>query len=310
MYHLQRFLRLIKIKSKTADRQKVLRTGAVLLIFFAALGVSPPQVEKKEEEVQGVAEAPEEKERGSDLPQRLPDYPPMASISAQAAYVVDSKTGATLFEKNAETKLPMASLTKIMTALVVLKNFSLEEIVSVPEVCTQIPSLRVGYEAGAKIAVEDLLYGMLVTSAADAACALSHHYPGDFLYLMNQEAQELELDNTHFENEVGLDDENGNHFSTARDLTQLSAEALKSGVFRKIVGTKEWQGAFSTNELLLTLPGTTGIKTGYTQKAKECLAISYERDGREIIGILLGSDDRFGEVEVILEWVFAAYSFP
>lgn len=320
MYQLQQLLRSLKVKLKLTDRQKFWRTVAAILVFLAVLGASPEEFGKLEEEseVQGVEEGTgAEKEQGSfpseprsDTPHNLPDSPPMASISAQAAYVIDSQTDTVLFEKNADARLPMASLTKIMTAAVVLDKFQLDEIVTVPEVCTNLPPLKVGYATGQTLTVEELLYGMLVVSASDASCALSHHYQGSFLELMNRKAESLGLAQTHFENEVGLDGENGNHLSTAKDLVKLSKDALKNGVFRKIVGTQQWRGVASTNELLFTLPGTTGIKTGYTEQAKGCLAVSYERDGREIIGVVLGSEDRFGEMAKILDWISEAYSFP
>lgn len=313
IYQISKFLRRIKVRFIHIDRAQTWRTAAVLLIFLAVFSAPPQRKEVTEEpEVQGIEEdTGAEKERGSETAQpfRLPDSPPMASISAQAAYVIDGEINAVLFEKNANQPLPMASLTKIMTAVVVLDEYQLDEFVTVPEVCTNLPPLKVGYAAGQALTVEELLYGMLVASASDASCALSHHYKGNFLGLMNQKAEALGLTQTHFENEVGLDGENGSHLSTAKDLIKLSQEALKNGVFRKIAGTAEWRGLTSTNELLLTLPGTTGIKTGYTDQAKGCLAVSYERGGREIIGVILGSEDRFGEMQKILAWIFEAYSF-
>lgn len=321
IYQISKFLRRIKVRIIHIDRAQTWRTAAVLLIFLAVFSAPPQRKEVTEEpEVAGQEDVTDGRkslaltspsERGSETAQpfRLPDSPPMASISAQAAYVIDGETDVVLFEKNANQPLPMASLTKIMTAVAVLDNFQLDEIVTVPEVCTNLPPLKVGYAPGQTLTVEELLYGMLVASASDASCALSHHYKGSFLGLMNQKAEALGLTQTHFENEVGLDGENGNHLSTAKDLIKLSQEALKNGVFRKIVGTTEWRGLISTNELLFTLPGTTGIKTGYTDQAKGCLAVSYERNGREIIGVILGSEDRFGEMQKILAWIFEAYSF-
>ncbi len=204
----------------------------------------------------------------------------------------------------------MASLTKIMTALVVLENYQLDETVAVPELCTHLPPFKVGYAAEQKLNVEELLYAMLVTSASDASCSLSHHFKGNFLALMNQKAEKLGLADTHFENEIGLDGQNGNHLSTAKDLVKLSGEALKNGVFRKIVGTLEWRGLNSTNDLLSTLPGTTGIKTGYTKEAQGCLAVSVERNGREIIGVVLGSEDRFADARTLLDWIFEEHPQP
>ena len=317
-YQISKLLRRIRIAVRHTDRTQVLRTVGILVIAFAVLGSSPPSrkslsVNRKSEEGEVAGEEePSHDEQFNNLtiqPFRIPDSPPMATVSATAAYVIDGETDTVLYEKNPDQRSPMASLTKIMTAIVVLDNFQLDEIVAVPELCTHLPPFKVGYAAGQKLTVEELLYGMLVSSASDASCALSHHFDGDFLELMNRKVVELGMTQTHFENEIGLDGENGNHLSTAKDLVILSKEALKNGVFRKIVGTAQWQGLTSTNELLFTLPGTTGIKTGYTEQAGGCLAVSYEREGHEIVGVILGSEDRFGDMQEILNWVFNGYAW-
>jgi len=323
MYQLQKFFRSLKITVRHTDRTQILRTAGILLVAVAVLGTSPQEsktlgTEARNLKIETGNEVGNLKLDNSSI--QLPVSPPSSSVqpqasaptvSATAAYVIDSQTGTVLYEKNPDQQLPMASLTKIMTALVVLGNFSLDEVLTVPDVCANLPPSKIGLAAGQTLTVEDLLYGMLVVSGSDAACALSHHFNGDFLALMNQKAEELDLKQTHFENEVGFDGENGNHLSTARDLVKLSQIALQNGVFRKIVGTKEVTlGGFlltSTNELLFTLPGTTGIKTGHTEEAKGCLALSYERNGHEIIGAILGSDDRFREMQDILNWIFKVY---
>ncbi len=316
-YQISKLLRRVKVIVRQTDRTQVLRTVGVLVVALAVLGSSPPNRKPQEGEVAGEEETSTDEGKSPNSPERGSEKSPVeprsfpsgseATVSAQAVYIIDGETTTVLYEKNSDQRLPMASLTKIMTALVVLDEFLLDEVVAVPEVCTRLPPLKVGYAAGQKLTVEELLYGVLVASASDASCALSHHFDGDFLQLMNQKAAELGLKRTHFENEIGLDGENGNHLSTAKDLVKLSQEALKNGVFRKIVGTAQWQGLTSTNEFLLTLPGTTGIKTGYTDEAQGCLAVSYQREGREIIGIILGSDDRFADMHNILDWIFKAY---
>ncbi len=317
-YQISKFVRRIKVEIVRVDRPTATRFLAAAFILLAIFTV--PQNDRKSSIVNRQSEAEIASQEDSSnnqqfnslaiQPFRIPDSPPMATISARAAFVIDSQTDTVLLEKNADQRLPMASLTKIMTALVVLENYRLDETVTVPEACTGLPPLKVGLAAGEKLSVEALLYGMLVSSGSDAACALSHHFRGDFLELMNQKAEKLGLSQTHFENEVGLDGENDNHLSTAKDLVKLSQEALRNGVFRKIVGTEEWHGLTSTNELLFTMPGITGVKTGLTERAKGCLAVSYERDGREIIGVILGSEDRFLETQKILKWIFKVYSFP
>jgi len=310
-YQFSKLLRRVKVALNHTDRTQVLRTVGILVITLAVLGSAPPN-DRKPQIVNNKSEgevAGEENPADQSSPRRLPDSPPTATVSAQAAYIIDSETGTALFEKNANRRLPMASLTKIMTALVVLENFKLDEIVTVPDLCTTLPPNRMDLLPDEKVNVEELLYGTLIFSASDASCALSHHFDGNFLELMNQKVKELGLTRTNFENEIGLDGENGNHLSTAKDLVKLSKVALENGVFRKIVGTTQWQGLTSTNELLFTLPGTTGIKTGYTEQARGCLAVSYERDSREIIGVILGSEDRFVDMREILNWIFEAYSF-
>lgn len=331
-YQISKLLRRIKIVINNTDRAQVLRTVGILLVALTVLG-TPAQktrtlgTEVRNSKLEAGNEAGSLKlDESSLLPPASPpvsSFQPQASaptISAQAVFVIDNETDAVLYEKNADQRLPMASLTKIMTAVVVLDEYQLDEIVSVPEVCTHLPPNEVGLESNEKIGVEGFLYGMLVASGSDAACALSHHFDGDFLALMNKKAEDLYLSQTHFENEVGLDGEDGNHLSTARDLVKLSKEALKNGVFRKIVGTQQvsvanadqtrWHNLTSTNELLFTLPGTTGVKTGLTKQAGGCLAVSYERNGREIIGVILASDDRFVDMREILNWVFEVYQFP
>ncbi len=315
-YQFSKLWRRIKITTNRTDRAQVLRTVGALVITFAVLGSTPQEsrtlgTEAGSSKIEARNGARNSKLDNSSV-QPLESSPassiqPQASaptISAQAAYIIDNQTDTVLYEKNPDQRLPMASLTKIMTAVVVLENFALDEKITIPKLCTDLPPFKVGYAAGQKLAVEELLYGMLVASASDASCALSHHFDGNFLELMNQKAEDLGLTQTHFENEIGLDGENGNHLSTAKDLVKLSQKALKNGVFRKIVGTAQWQGLTSTNELLFTLPGTTGIKTGYTEQAGGCLAVSYERNGREIIGVILGSEDRFGDMLILLDWVF------
>ena len=328
-YQISKLLRRVKVAVNHTDRTQVLRTVGVLVIFLSILSVAPKIVEEtKEPEVQGTEEdvsspaddSSEPRSNGASRARLFPSSAPTIIVSTHAAYVIDNETDTVLYEKNPDQRLPMASLTKIMTALVVLENFKLDEIVTVPEVCANLPPNEMGLVPNEKINVENLLYGMLVVSGSDAACALSHHFGGDFLELMNQKARELDLTQTHFENEVGLDGENGNHLSSARDLVKLSKAVLENGVFRKIVGTRQvnianadqtrWHNLVSTNELLFTLPGITGIKTGLTEQAKGCLAISYERNGREIVGVILGSEDRFKDMRRVLNWIFEAYQWP
>jgi len=256
-------------------------------------------------------------------PRRIPDSPDMGALTARAALVLDGKTGATLYEKNSHEKLPPASITKVMTALVALENYHLDEAVSVPAEClTEISGqAQMGLLPGETITVESLLYGLLLNSASDAACTLSrvHQSTAEFVGLMNERASRLGLRETHFMNPIGLDEEN--HYSSARDILALAQEAMKNPEFRKIVGTSEmevhdalnppthWHHLRSTNLLLKALPGITGVKTGRTEDAGECLVASWFYKGREIYAVILGSEDRFSEMGALFSWVRSVYSF-
>ncbi len=244
---------------------------------------------------------------------------PLPNISAVSAISVSTKQNKILFAKNPDLKLPPASTTKILTALVSIKDFNLDEVISVPEECTKVESSKMGLFAGEKMNVETLLYGLLVPSAGDAACTLAsnHFSSGAFLVKMNELAKKIGLAETNFTNVVGLDSDDGTHVSSARDLYLMSKEAMKNGTFRKIVGTKETtlysvDGKYShhivsTNKLLFELPGTLGIKTGTTPMAKEVLVYSYQHKDDEILIVVMGSSDRFGDTKAILNYSILTY---
>jgi len=240
---------------------------------------------------------------------------PAPSITATNAIAINMETGETLYEKNPDTPVPPASTTKIVTALVILENYDLSKVVTVPITCVGLDEPVVGFLPNDQVTIENLLYGMLVKSASDSACTLAHvdaSY-GDFIKKMNDKAKSLGLTNTVFSNEIGFDGEEQNQLTTARDLSVLSREAIKNDIFRIIVGTREikittklFKQSYTittTNELLNTLPGTTGIKTGNTEKAKGCLVFSYDNLGKKVLIVVLGSDDRFGDTKNILNWI-------
>lgn len=256
-------------------------------------------------------------------PKRIPDSPEAPFLTAKSVLVVDGAGGKTLYEKNPRESLPPASTTKIITALVTLKNHSLSEVASVPLECLAglDGQAQMGLIADEKLTVETLLYGLLLNSASDAACTLAGfgQTPTEFVGLMNLEAARLGLSETHFENPVGLDGEQQR--SSAADLLTLAKEAMCNPEFRKIVGTAEikvhdaltpptrWHGLKSTNTLLTTLPGITGVKTGRTEDAGECLIASWFHEDHEIYAVILGSSDRFAEMTALLDWVKRVYSF-
>lgn len=246
--------------------------------------------------------------------------PTPPEISAKSAIVVSAKKNKVYFRKNETLKLPPASTTKILTALLTISEFNLSENAVVPKECTQIESSKIGLLAGESLSVESLLYGMLVASAGDAACTLSSYKFGtsQFVAKMNLLAQKLNLKNSNFSNAIGLDYDLGIQESSAFDLYLMAKEAMKNGVFRKIVGTKETviyssdsklsHRVVSTNELLFEVPGTIGIKTGKTEKAKEVLVYDYSYKDDEIIIVVMGSDNRFLDAKTLLDYTITNYS--
>ena len=254
----------------------------------------------------------------------FPPNPVLASgdsfpvLSAQGALAVDLESGVTLYEKNPDTKLLPASTTKIITALVVLDTFPLDEVIKVGAI--NVDGQKMGLYRGEEITVENLLYGLLVYSANDAAQVLANSYPEGydaFVLAMDAKAKELSMTNTHFDNPVGFDTDD--QHSTTRDLVRASEVAMRNPVFAKIVGTKEIfltdvtgktkYNLRNINQLLGTVPGVIGVKTGWTQGARENLVTYIKRDGHTLVIALLGSQDRFGETKELIDWIFANYDW-
>jgi len=239
-------------------------------------------------------------------------------LSARSAIVIDVSSKTIMFKKNSDLKLLPASTTKVMTGLVVLEAYDLDEIVTIDALNNtgQIMEL----ELNERITVENLLYGLLVQSANDAATALAQFHPDGqdgFIALMNQKAQDLHLSNTQFTNPSGLDAYG--HYTTVHDLSLLAAEAMENSVFKRIVSTQGitvsdvdnsiFHELEAINQLLGEIPGLAGIKTGWTELAGECLVTYIKRDTHEIIAVVLGSQDRFGETRQLISWAFANHQW-
>lgn len=239
-------------------------------------------------------------------------------LSAQGALAVDLDSGVSLYEKNPDIKLLPASTTKIVTALVAIDSYPLDQIVTVGRI--KIDGQKMGLFQGEQINVENLLYGLLVFSANDAAEALANNHPGGydaFVEAMNVKAKNLSMINSNFQNPVGLD--GVNQITTAKDLIRVSEVAMRNPVFAKIVGTKtisftDVSGKIkynlkNINELLGVVPGVSGVKTGWTENARENLVTYIERDGHKVMIAVLGSQDRFGETRELIDWIFANYKW-
>ena len=221
--------------------------------------------------------------------------------SSRVALIFDRNSKKILYEKNGLKQVPMASTTKIMTAIVVLENAKLNDVVTIDKKAAAIGGSRLGLKVNDKISVKDLLYGLMLRSGNDAAVALANHVGGSvegFAKLMNKKAKELNLNNTNFVTPHGLD--NSKHYTTAYELAIMADYALKNETFEKIVGTKFTNikinestiSINNTNELLGNLEGVYGVKTGFTNGAGRCLVSSCKRGDLDIITVVLGSDTK------------------
>ncbi len=244
---------------------------------------------------------------------------PAPDLTSRAAIVIDVPSGKILYEKNPRTWFLPASTTKIVTALVALENYSLEQVMEVGDFDSELGQVM-GLFEGEKITMENLLFGLLVQSGNDAAEVLAKEFPGGreaFIKKMNEKVKSLNLADTHFVNPTGFEEDG--HHTTVFDLSQIATEALKNPYFAKMVATKEidasdtegvnWHHLENVNRLLGELWGIKGVKTGWTEKAGECLVAYFERDSRQVITVILGSEDRFGETEKLINWVFANFSW-
>ena len=248
------------------------------------------------------------------------------SINAASAILIDNRTNKVLYSKSEDTKMFPASTTKIMTAIVTLENCSLDEQATASFDAVNIPE---GYatadiKIGETFTVEQLLEMLLVHSANDAANVLAEHVGGSlesFVSIMNTKANELGLTNTHFTNAYGLQDDN--HYTTARDLATIMKYCLQNEDFRRICGLascaipatnmSEPRTYSSTNQLVIAgnnnyYPYVTTGKTGFTSDAKHCLVSSAYNNDLELICVVLGSEDNFGDTRAIYNYAYSTYS--
>ena len=240
-------------------------------------------------------------------------------INSRSAVLYERTTGRVLFGKNENEKRKMASTTKIITAIIVIENSNLNEIVEVSKKASSTGGSRLGLTYNCKITVNDLLYGLLLCSGNDCAVALAEQVSGtvdNFATLMNKKANELGLDNTHFVTPHGLDADE--HYTTALEMAKLTDYALNNEIFRNIVGTKTYTVTINnytkkisnTNELLGCLNGVYGVKTGFTNGANRCLVTATKRDNLDVICVVLGADtkkDRTKDSINLIEYAFKNY---
>lgn len=246
-------------------------------------------------------------------------------IKAKAAVLMEVTSGKVLMEYNPDTKLFPASVTKIMTMLLVAEAINSKKITLADKVACSANAASKGgsqiwLEEGESMTVDELLRATAIGSANDAATLLGEYVAGSetaFINMMNKRAKELKMNNTHFENATGLDDTTDTHLTTARDIGIMSCELLKYDFIRDY--TTVWMDSLregktelvNTNKLVRFYSGTTGLKTGTTAKAGCCVSASAEQDGLHLVAVVMGSDnsnDRFNTAKSMLNWGFSNYS--
>ncbi|WP_053367004.1 D-alanyl-D-alanine carboxypeptidase family protein [Bacillus sp. FJAT-27245] len=241
------------------------------------------------------------------------------SVSGQAAVLMEQKTGRVLFEKQPHTPMRIASITKIMTAILAIESGKLDRYVKVSERAVRTEGSSIYLKPGERITLEDLVYGLMLRSGNDSAAAIAEFVGGSeegFAFLMNQKAAEIGMYNTVFSNPHGLDNKE-NHFSTAYDMALLTRYAMNNEVFRKISGTKvhrapnpeeawdrEWR---NKNRLLSMYSYCTGGKTGYTKRAKRTLVTTAKKGDMELIAVTLNAPDDWNDHIGMFESGFATY---
>ncbi len=245
------------------------------------------------------------------------------NVSA-AAYTVDSEivlevsSGRILFEKDADEKMYPASTTKVLTAICVIENADMEDVVAIDKNAVGIEGSSIYLREGEKLTVKELLYGLMLRSGNDAATALALHVGKtieDFASLMNETAKKAGAVDSNFVNPHGLPDDE--HYVTAKDLARITAYALKNETFKEIVSTKKIEISngdmpykrllVNKNKMLFECEGATGVKTGYTKKAGRCLVSSCERGGMELVSVVLNCPSMFETAKAHFNKYFSEY---
>ncbi|MEY9093016.1 D-alanyl-D-alanine carboxypeptidase family protein [Paenibacillus sp. RC84] len=245
--------------------------------------------------------------------------PPAIGTNAEAAALVDVKSGRVLYSKRGDRPMRIASLTKIMTAIVAIEESKLTDIVKVSTRAAGKEGSSLYLKAGQEMSLKHMLYGLMLRSGNDAATAIAEHVGGSvegFAVMMNRKAEQIGLDHSNFTNPSGLD-ESADHYSSADDLAKLAAYSLKNPTFQEIVQTKmikvpnpneSWEYTwFNKNKMLGLFDGADGVKTGYTKLAKRCLVSSATRNGQQLVVVTLNDGDDWADHTRLLRWGFEHY---
>ncbi|WP_430691832.1 D-alanyl-D-alanine carboxypeptidase family protein [Paenibacillus woosongensis] len=237
---------------------------------------------------------------------------------AQAASLIDVKSGRILYSHKGDVEMPVASLTKIMTAIVAIEHGKLDDVVTVTKNAYRKEGSSIYLELGEEMTLENLLYGLMLRSGNDAATAIAEHVGGSeegFVHLMNEKVKMLGLKHTQFQNPHGLDAKG--HYSSANDLAVITAYSLQNPVFKEIVKTRSkrapnpnnpWDYKWDNkNKMLRFYEGADGVKTGYTKTARRCLVSSASRAGQQLAVVTLNDGDDWNDHQKLLDYGFANY---
>lgn len=282
--------------------------GIVLIIVSIVLGglAKNPKDSLNTEKIDESAKVEQEPEK---VEEQISTLPVDSTFTSKSYILYDVSAEKIVGGLDIDKKVANASTTKIMTALVALEKYPLNKILTVPESCVGLEGNNVGFLPGEQYFVQDLMYGLLLRSASDAACTFTNNYDGDFISEMNKKASNLGLTNTNYVNAIGLDAPD--HYSSSRDLLKLILAARKNETLKIIMGTryftlteaktKRQYTVENTNRLLFEIPGAVGYKTGFTSNAGECLVFGYTNFGTELIIVVMGSSDRFADAKKLLD---------
>lgn len=291
----------------TSIRRLILRTSALVCALVLAVTASATAAVLDGDFAGGV---------------KVGDRPALRAVSADLyipAGVLATMDGRELWARDPEAKRAMASTTKIMTAVVVLENAELDDVVTVDRVASKVGESAMNIRPGEHFTVRQLLAGVLVQSGNDAATMLAEHVSGsvdEFVNMMNAKAKQLDMVNTHFKNPHGLDVPG--HYTSAEDLTTISRYAMRIPEFRRLVGTYTMKVRSDRythilqnhNALLKSYKGAEGIKTGWTDEAGYCVVFAAKRGGIEFVGCVMGAASEAGraqQAKKLLDWGFAHY---
>lgn len=254
-----------------------------------------------------------------DVPPSASSISPKPQIKAASAVVMDPVSGQVLYSKKPNTRLPNASTTKIMTAILMIENCGMSNIVTASKKASLTPYTSLHLKPGEQISVQDLLYGLMIRSANDAAVAAAEHISGSvgkFASLMNKRALELGCKDTHFVTPNGLHDKN--HYSTAYDLCLMAKHAIKYPLFNEVVNTRKYilssrtmnkddLAVFARSKFMNDYPGADGIKSGYIKQAGYCYVGSATQDSWRIISTVLKSNNAGNDTAILMNYVFNNY---